>query len=275
MDRETKGLKVGLFTKDSGTIYRPFIHRHYAQLKQENIHIEWVVLDRYQDKKDHFFKHALRVAKRQAKYNGFPWFLQIVNILFYKAMVRSKQHPANQHPLPEEIVTVEVGNLNDDVCVETTKQLPCDVICLMGTRIISKKVLDALKPALVINIHSGDPAFVRGSPALFWEILDGRDTIVLTIHEVVPELDAGPILLQKELPIRYSGSLGKTLDATSDLLPDQITDMFKEVLRQCQNKTEERRPFSPGKIRVIPSVLQTIAAHRVCQKKTASGQKSV
>lgn len=48
-------------------------------------------------------------------------------------------------------------------------------------------------------VHASDLPRGRGWSPLSWQILEGRDRIVVTLFEAVDELDAGPIYLQREL----------------------------------------------------------------------------
>jgi methionyl-tRNA formyltransferase len=53
-----------------------------------------------------------------------------------------------------------------------------------------------------LNIHpSALPAY-RGPEPVFWAIADGASTSGVTLHRVVPQLDAGPILAQQTFPLR-------------------------------------------------------------------------
>jgi methionyl-tRNA formyltransferase len=148
-----------------------------------------------------------------------------------------------------------------------------DLVCLMGARILTKETLAALnRPA--INIHSSDPRFMRGAPSVVWEVLDRRKSITLTIHQVTPELDSGDILLQRELPIRFSGGLGATLERTFvDSVP-VITRLFAETIVGLKNRRLTPQPFAPGPLRVTPKCTQTLAAEFRCRANTKKAQSS-
>lgn len=53
-----------------------------------------------------------------------------------------------------------------------------------------------------LNVHpSALPAY-RGPEPVFWALADGAPTSGVTLHRVVPRLDAGPILAQRTFPLR-------------------------------------------------------------------------
>jgi methionyl-tRNA formyltransferase len=63
-----------------------------------------------------------------------------------------------------------------------------------------------LPPALLercpfINVHYAPLPEYRGRATVNWAILNRRADTAITVHVLVPELDAGPILFQERLPI--------------------------------------------------------------------------
>lgn len=51
----------------------------------------------------------------------------------------------------------------------------------------------------VINAHAGDLPRYRGNACPNWAILTGESSVVLTLHRMVDQLDAGPVFLKKAL----------------------------------------------------------------------------
>ena len=226
------------------------------------------MLDDYGDKRSGFYRHAIKVAKRQSVFSGVHWFRQLVYILFYKmvsAFGAIRQHVT--YKLSKQVQVVDVDNVNSQECVSVVRQYGADVICLMGTRILNEATLSSFDGIRIINIHSADPRFMRGSPAVFWEILDGRYSIQLTIHEVVSKLDAGNILMEREIPIKYRCTLGATVNSTMSYAVTISADLFRDVLIAIKNDNCVGLNFDPSKIYVTPSVVQTIIASIACLKR--------
>jgi methionyl-tRNA formyltransferase len=91
--------------------------------------------------------------------------------------------------------------------------------------VLGSELLNAF-PLGVINAHAGDLPRFRGNACPNWAILAGEPRIVLTLHRMTAELDAGPIFLQRPFEIgedTYIGDVYRFLDAN-------IPVMFRELL---------------------------------------------
>ena len=109
--------------------------------------------------------------------------------------------------------------------------------------LIGQELLDAF-PHGVINAHAGDLPRYRGNASPNWAILAGEDKVVLTLHRMTVDLDAGPIVLQRELPLTgatYIGDVYASLDR-------DIPSMFVEVLEQLAHGPAQPReqPTDPS-----------------------------
>jgi methionyl-tRNA formyltransferase len=215
------------------------------------------------------FRHAWNVASRQAKVARCPTSLMSARILAYKSFMRAAPNSGEVAKAPPSLAVVRVGTLNSREAVDVVKSRGCDLVCLMGTRIISKETLAALGIP-VVNIHSSDPAFVRGGPPVVWEILDKRTSITLTVHEVVEKLDSGAILRQKNHPIVFAGGLGRTVAGTMLAAKPLVAQLFYEVLVDYQRGAVERTEFAPGVLRVTPPIAATVRADCLCRLATRS-----
>ena len=65
--------------------------------------------------------------------------------------------------------------------------------------IIEKKICEFFK-SRIINLHPSYLPYCRGSKPIFFTIWNKRP-VGITIHQITQELDAGPILAQKKIPI--------------------------------------------------------------------------
>ena len=54
----------------------------------------------------------------------------------------------------------------------------------------------------MLNIHSGRLPKYRGMMPTFWQLLAGEREATITVHEMVPRLDAGAVLGKVEFPLR-------------------------------------------------------------------------
>jgi methionyl-tRNA formyltransferase len=82
---------------------------------------------------------------------------------------------------------------------------------------------------------------------IFWQMLSG-ECATITVHEMVPELDAGRILASREFPLRETDSLDRVMTETKR----EGAKLMIEVLRELRVgkaqpqavSTEDRSYFS-------------------------------
>jgi methionyl-tRNA formyltransferase len=91
---------------------------------------------------------------------------------------------------------------------------PDAVVLSSYNRIIGTALLD-LCP--FVNVHYAPLPRGRGRATVNWAILNGDDEAWITIHHVVPELDAGGILFQTFVPITTASTVA-TLYAELDVI---------------------------------------------------------
>lgn len=250
-----------------GHLAHLFVYRHQAALARESIDIDLMLLDDYADKQQSYLRHSLKVARRQAILAGCSTIHSFVKVLFFKAVNAMSDFSINNDTAQatHNIVDIfHVPSLNSDIAINAVVERKCDLVCLMGTRVLTKNTLARLDTP-IINIHSSDPHFVRGGPVVFWEILAKKDKLVLTIHEVVRDLDAGHILRQAMLDIRYAGSLGKTIASTMSAAAPVVTDLFRDVILDIHRGRVTKKPGGKGSLKVTPRLRETLRAELICR----------
>lgn len=111
--------------------------------------------------------------------------------------------------------------LSNDATRHLIAECQADIaISVNWLTIIREEVLQ-LFPRGILNAHAGDLPRYRGNAAPNWAILNGEPAVCLTIHEMVEQLDAGPIVLQERLPLTsdtYIGDVYEWLDQQVPLL---------------------------------------------------------
>lgn len=90
---------------------------------------------------------------------------------------------------------------------------------------IGQEILEQFKYG-VINAHAGDLPRFKGNACPNWAILSGEEKVVLTLHFMDVSLDGGPILLQREFPLRSDTYISEVYQFMSKNIPS----MFVEVL---------------------------------------------
>ena len=98
--------------------------------------------------------------------------------------------------------TTRFKSLNSKSAISKIKSSEPNIIIVTGTGKLSKSVID-ICPNGIINLHGGDPEKYRGLDSLLWSIYhEDFDSLKVTLHRVVEELDAGDIIQQSNILIK-------------------------------------------------------------------------
>lgn len=111
-----------------------------------------------------------------------------------------QRYKLTNRPIPlNEKVTV--SSVNNPDCLEQLRELSPDLVIVHGTRIISKKLLQAI-PVPFLNIHAGITPRYRGSHGAYWALYnDDVEHCGVTVHLVDAGIDTGGILAQTGIPL--------------------------------------------------------------------------
>lgn len=215
-----------------------------------------------------------RDLKRQARINRTWRWAQVMNrVVYYRLASGAERDGTHGKPLAAALEqlslrrqVVEAGSANDSHVVSALRDAKCELGIVVGADVLTRKTLEAVGMPLV-NLHTSDPSVIRGMPPVFWEIRDGLSEVTITLHRVVVELDAGPVLVQRKAPIQWRQSLGDTLTATRHLLGREIAALLSDALpRLLDGRLEEKR-LPPGPIRTIPRIADTMRARKICRER--------
>ena len=92
------------------------------------------------------------------------------------------------------------------------KHTPVDLVCLAGfMRILTPGFVDQWQDH-IINIHPSLLPDYKGLDTYARALADGKTEAGCTVHYVVPEMDDGPIIVQKRVPV-LAGDTPDTLAA--------------------------------------------------------------
>jgi len=140
---------------------------------------------------------------------------------------------------------IKAENINaPSVISQIKKQSPDIGISVNWRYIIDKKVRDCF-PHGIINAHAGDLPRYRGNATPNWAIINGENKIVLTLHLMTTQLDAGQILLQKEMQISNKTYISDIYDFINKNCPK----MFSKIINNYESnsiapKEQSKKPKS-------------------------------
>lgn len=120
---------------------------------------------------------------------------------------------AAEHDLPFDYIE----DVNDPENRERLAQCDPDVVvAIFWMDRVSREVLDVPEHGF-LNLHGGKLPRYRGNAAANWAILEGESELGVTVHRMVPELDAGPVLAQESVPITDDTTVKDLVAATREV----------------------------------------------------------
>jgi len=134
--------------------------------------------------------------------------------------------------VPDDVNAPDLGSTFRESESEIAISINCPIV-------IECPVLDAFDDG-VINGHAGDLPRYRGNAAPNWAIINGEDEVVLTVHSMTEELDAGPIHAQHSVPLDDSTYIGDVYDAMNERFPE----LFAQVVDDAATGSLDPRPQS-------------------------------
>lgn len=101
-----------------------------------------------------------------------------------------------------------------------------------------------------INLHASLLPKYRGAAPVAWAIYHGESHSGVTVIEMLPQLDAGPILAQKTVEISPEETAGELEERLSSLGAPLVVD----TVDRLEAGTVERRPQDPQDVTLAPKL---------------------
>ena len=95
---------------------------------------------------------------------------------------------------------ISVKSLNDKVLIDTLRRLEADIFVVVAFRILPKIIFSLSKKG-AINLHGSLLPKYRGAAPIQHSLLNGDKLTGVSTFLIDSNLDTGPIILQKEIPI--------------------------------------------------------------------------
>lgn len=104
----------------------------------------------------------------------------------------------------------------------------CDVVLHSNVGILSGEILNATRYG-VLSFHHGNLREYRGGPPGFWEFLHGRDEAGTTLQRLTETLDAGEIIVEKQVDISESTSWRKVCESLNSASTDMLVTAVERI----------------------------------------------
>lgn len=119
------------------------------------------------------------------------------------------------------------------------KNKPDGIVIASYNKILPEKILMLCK---CINVHHGDLPRFRGRANINWAIILGLKKIVLTIHEAIPNLDAGNIYKKYPISITDNDNVKTVYEKVNRILEEDLAYIVKEVLEGYKGRRQHGQP---------------------------------
>ena len=125
---------------------------------------------------------------------------------------------------------------------------PADVaICWLYSQIINAEDLGLYSSGL-LNMHGGKIPSYRGANVLQWAIINGERDLGITWHQLVAEVDAGPIWAESSIPIP---AMATAADMRRAMIAEGLR-LFPDAWKAFRDKTGHPRQPDLSQGRVWP-----------------------
>jgi methionyl-tRNA formyltransferase len=193
---------------------------------------------------EHYELYGLRTFLYQGL--RFAWY-KGMNVLgsvlplsrFYSVIAAARHHSTPLYP---------TASINSQEFLNCLKRLAPDVIVSVNASQIFKQPLLALPPLGCINIHGAPLPKYRGRLPSFWALLNGEQATGVTVHFMNEELDDGPIILQRQIPIvpeeTQHSLILKTKRVGTELLLEALTQLEKGPINTLPNDRTQATYYS-------------------------------
>lgn len=134
------------------------------------------------------------------------------------------------------------SNVNSQEFLDRIREIAPRIILSVAAPQIFKTPLLEIPELGCINVHSGPLPQYRGMLPTFWQLLDGKNEVGITVHTMTPEIDGGDILKQEMVPIRADETLDSVIRHTKRIAAHLVLDTLEEA---AENRLT-RRPMNLG-----------------------------
>lgn len=108
--------------------------------------------------------------------------------------------------------------------INDIEQIRPDIgLCFSYDLILRERILNIFRKG-IFNIHCSLLPKYRGGNVLNWVIIKGENETGVTLHKMIPEVDAGPIILQRNVGIK--------LEDTALTLRERLLDVSRDIIRE-------------------------------------------
>lgn len=124
------------------------------------------------------------------------------------------------------------ASVNSPESIKYLQSLSADIFVVVAYgQILARDVLDIAK-IFAINIHASLLPKYRGAAPINWAIINGEKYTGVSVIKLIRKMDAGPLILQKEIPVAESDD--------SVIIEDKLRKLGAELLGEALKQIKEK-----------------------------------
>jgi len=145
--------------------------------------------------------------------------------------------PVKNFCIKNKVPVFTPKNFKEDVGINHLKKMNCDVLVVAAYGIILPKEVITIPEFGAINIHASLLPIWRGAAPIQRAILAGDKKTGITIMQMNEKLDAGNIILQKEIKIKEKNTAQEIHDQLAQIGGELINNVLKQLEKKEQIKS--------------------------------------
>lgn len=140
--------------------------------------------------------------------------------------------PLLSFPPDREHGAARANDANGDAFRTFLRDQRIDLVVSVSASQIFKAAVLSTPPLGCINLHNAPLPRYRGMLPNFWQLYHGEEHSVLTIHQMVEDLDRGDILLQESTPISPGMSLEELIRTTKRRSAVSLWNLLTRIVEE-------------------------------------------
>ena len=154
--------------------------------------------------------------------------------------------PVKEFALSRGLTVQQPSKIKTDEAAELFRSHEADVAVVVAYgRILPKAFLEAPKQGCV-NVHFSLLPKYRGAAPVNWAIVNGESDTGVTTMMVEPELDSGPILLQRITPIDAKESAPEVMQRLAEMGADLLSETLRDFGKvKAREQDHAQASFAP------------------------------
>ena len=154
--------------------------------------------------------------------------------------------PVKEFALSRGLMVQQPSKIKTDEAAELFRSHEADVAVVVAYgRILPKAFLEAPKQGCV-NVHFSLLPKYRGAAPVNWAIVNGESDTGVTTMMVEPELDSGPILLQRSTAIDATETAPQVLQRLAEMGADLLSETLRDFGKvKAREQDHAQASFAP------------------------------